>query len=258
MWALAAVLGCAFAYCGWRYYTDAYLPNRQITDADRHQRELFARIRPHTENITQTDADSTPDVEIQAEEDLHDPLAELRAENADTVGWLTIEGTNIDYPIVQAEDNGFYLQRGFDKQENYGLGCPFLDSRCKSLFSGLNSIVYAHHIKGNAAMFADIAKYKDSNFMEKYPTGTLLTADGVHDVRFFAYMTIPSTAPEYSIVTEEKERDGYIDSIYKDASYTAQISCTELKDKDDPHLLLLSTCTYEYWEARGVLVGVIE
>ena len=264
MWALVAVLCAALAFCGWRYYSDVYLPNKQITDADSAQRELFDSVRPSPERFVRTAEKPVSDTETpQAQTDEPtaetDPLAELKAANSDAVGWLTIDGTNIDYPVVQASDNGFYLQNGFDKEYNYGLGCPFLDSRCDSGFGGFNSIVYAHHIRGNQAMFGDIAKYKSSDFMKQYPTGTLLAADGVHEVRFFAYMTIPSTAFAYDTGIESKsDKEEYIDGIFDNANYTIELTPDELKENSGLHLLLLSTCTYEYWEARGVLVGVME
>ncbi len=256
---LVAVLAGAFAYCGWRYYMETYLPEKQLTDADTSQRELFKNVRPSPERFARTEGNPVSEEEQPSQADAPDPLAELKAANDEAVGWLTIDGTNIDYPIVQAKDNSFYLQNGFDKKYNYGLGCPFLDSRCDSDFGGFNSIVYAHHIRGNRAMFGDIAKYKSSSFMKQYPTGTLLTADGVHEVRFFAYMTIPSTAFAYRTgINNENDREEYIDEIFENANYTIDSTSDELKNNNELHLLLLSTCTYEYWEARGVLVGVIE
>ena len=203
-------------------------------------------------------AADTPDTEERPEIG-NDPLAELKAVNDEAVGWLTIDGTNIDYPIVQTADNSFYLQNGFDKKDNHGLGCPFLDSRCDGGFGGFNSIVYAHHIMGNQAMFADLTKYKSSAFMREYPRGKLLTAEGVHDVRFFAYMTIPSTASAYRTIFENSsDKDKYIDDIFGGANYTCELTADDLKNTDDLHLLLLSTCTFEYDEARGILAGVIE
>lgn len=262
MWLLVAVLGAAFVYCGYRYYRDVYIPNKQITDADSAQRELFGSVKPSAEKFRQAAEKPAPEgeeVSPQAAEPENSPLAELKEANGDAVGWLTIDGTNIDYPIVQAADNSFYLQNGFDKKYNSGLGCPFLDSRCDSGFKGFNSIVYAHHIKGDKAMFGDIAKYADSGFIQQHPAGKLLTADGAHDVRFFAYITIPSTGFVYETGLEEKpEKDGYIDALFGSANYTYGIAADELKEKDGLRLLLLSTCTYEYWEARGVLAGVVE
>ena len=246
---LVIVLLAVGGYCGWRYYNDVFLPNKQIKDADRSQREYFGEIKP--------DDVDTPDA--SEADGASERFAALTAENDEAVGWLTIDGTVIDYPVAQAADNYFYLDHGFDKQYNWGLGCPFLDYRCKSDFTGFNSLVYAHHISGYPAMFSEITYYKDSGFMAEHPTGVLLTKTGVHRVRFFAYMIIPN--PSFAYVTELKtksEKEKYIDDIFENAEYTSVYSAYELKKKNDLHLLLLSTCTYEYWQARGVLAGVIE
>ncbi|SDB58937.1 sortase B [Ruminococcaceae bacterium FB2012] len=248
---LIAVLVAAGIYCGYRYYKEAYLPRKQVADADAAQRELFGDIRPDIEAPDNKDGSSGTDAP--------DPLAELKAVNADAVGWITIDGTSIDFPVVQTTDNSFYLDKGFDKKYNYGLGCPFLDRRCKSDFRGFCSIVYAHHIQNSEAMFADIAEYKDSAFMKAHPEGLLLTSDGVHRVRFFAYLTIPSTSFAYNTdITDSDGKKDYIGRLFDEAKYTSGLTASELEKNDEPHLLLLSTCTYEYWEARGVLVGIIE
>ncbi len=252
LWAMVVILACAGIYCAKRYYDEAYLPRKQLKDADKEQRELFDRVRP---DVSVTEAQAV--IEENESQPEYDPLADLKAENDESVGWLTIDGTGIDYPIVQASDNSFYLQNGFDKQYNCGLGCPFLDYRCEG-FGESVSIVYAHHIQGEQAMFADIAKYKENSYMAAHPRGELLTADGMCEVDFFAYLNIPSDDYAYQVgLTEKSDRDGYIDHIFSSASYTSGFTADELK-RGDTRLLLLSTCTYEFWEARGVLVGVIK
>lgn len=249
---LVIVLVCAGAYCGWRYYSDVYRPNKQITDADKSQRELFDQIDPDPDDDDVDKKDGTSD-------DKDGLLHELTEINSDSVGWITIDGTVIDYPIVQSDDNYYYLDHGFDGEYNWGLGCPFLDYRCKSDFSDFCSIAYAHHISGYQAMFSDITLYKDPGFMESYPVGILTTKTKVHTVRFFAYMILPNPSFAYNFDFDTKvKRDAYIDNIYENAEYTSVYTAKELKEKKDINLLLLSTCTYEYWNARGVLAGVIE
>lgn len=241
-------------YCGWRYYSDVYLPNKKITDTEKEQRILFEKIKPDFELINSTlSAESTDDVTENT------PYQSLVSENGEAVGWITVEGTVIDYPVVQAADNAYYLNHGFDRNYNYGLGCPFLDYRCESDFNGFNSIIYAHHIQDYRALFSDITLYGDSAFMKQHPEGTLLTKNGVRKVRFFAYMVIPNPSFAYITgITAKKDRESYIDSIFKNAVYTNYYSSEEMKKNDKLRLLLLSTCSYDYWNARSVLAGVIE
>ncbi len=263
LWGLVALLTMAGCYCGYRYYSETYLPEKHIADADRLQNALFERIKPELASTEQAPACSTADSAVQetaaeTSEAQADPLAELLACNAEAVGWITVSGTNIDFPIVQTQDNAFYLHHGFDQQYNYDLGCPFLDYRCMGDFSGYNSVVYAHHMT-KRRMFADIALFKDSEFMQSCPYGILLTENGQHTVRFFAYLTVPSDSQLYQTeFSSQQEWEVYLDMLFLQASYTRSYSLEELKALENPHILLLSTCTFEYQEARGVLAGVIE
>ena len=246
----------AACWCGWRYYQEQILPEKELDEALDTQLQLYEQVRP-----TETAASETapPVSEISAPETTQpetDFLAEARAVNSEVAGWITIPGTHIDYPVAQAEDNEFYLHHGFDRAWNNKLGSPFLDCRCERGFTGFNSIVYAHHMT-RQRMFADIALYQDPAFMQSHPAGTLTLRDGVHPVSFFAYMTASSTAPVYQTVfLTDAERFEYLDSIFQEANYTQRFSAEELKRTDDLHLLLLSTCTFEFSEARGVLIGV--
>ena len=247
---LVVALIAGAGYCAYRYINDIYIPNHEITDAADEQRAYFDKINP----TIGADADETSSGASKAPS----AFESLKAQSNDAVGWIKIDGTVIDYPVVQTTDNSFYLNNGFDKEYN-GVGCPFLDYRCKSDFSSFVSIVYAHHIQGYQAMFADITRYADSSFMEAYPYGVLLTKTGVHRVRFFAYMLLPNPSFAYQTEQETKsDREGYIDEIFDQAAYTRTYTAQELKNKKDLHLLLLSTCSYEAWNARGVLAGVIE
>ena len=241
------VLLAAGAYCGGRYYQAEVLPEQQLTEANEQQEQLFDAIRPPEESSQQAS-----DGEPAAPEN---PLADAEAVNSDTVGWLTVPGTHIDYPVCQAADNDFYLHNGFDRKPNYGLGCPFLDYRCEGDFSGFNSIIYGHHIT-KQRMVADIAKYKDKEFFRAHPTGSLVLRDGTHEIRFFAYLTVPSTAPAYhAVFLTDGERQDYLDYLFAEAVWST-VDPAEIHT--DMHLILLSTCTYEFNEARGVLVGILQ
>lgn len=100
-----------------------------------------------------------------------EPLPELTAferyrvvqeQNSDFVGWLSIPGTNIDYPVMQTVDKpNFYLKRGFDKQySDYGV--PYVQENC-DLARSDNCVIYSHHMN-NGTMFADLCKYENEDF----------------------------------------------------------------------------------------------
>jgi sortase B len=237
------LLAGLLCWCAYRYYSEAILPEKQLDDANEQQLTLFSEIRPQTD--AQDSGTSAQDA----------PLTEAEKVNPGVVGWVRIPGTVIDYPIAQGDDNAFYLSHGFDGQENGKLGCPFLDYRCQPDFSGFNSIVYAHHLK-NHRMFADISLFADRAFMQNHPQGYLTLADGVHTVTFFAYLNVPSTAPAYhAVFVTEAEKQDYVSYIFSEAKYTQALGAEEIGT--DARLLLLSTCTYEFDNARGILAGLI-
>ncbi len=263
---LVFVLTAAGIYCGWRYYHDIYLPEKQIQNALAEQHVLFEHIRPEILNTPGTEILTEPEAEVQeetetvpesvqfseseiSEELTENPLFSCEEVNPEAVGWIYIPGTNIDFPVMQGQDNEFYLHHGADGLENGELGCPFLDCHCKSDFSGLNSIVYAHNIE-NQAMFADIALYASEEFMQAHPDGYLVLKDGLHVIDFFAYLSVINTAPVYQ--TNPPSRQEYIYWLLASAKYSRE---TELDE--NAHLLLLSTCTFETELTRGILVGII-
>ena len=261
---LAAIGG----FCGYRYYDTMYLPAKHLDNAIKKQADIIERIRPDMKESSvkasgnYRNTDGSPE-NVGAEPlnnsaALIDPLVSCEKVNDDIVGWITIPDTNIDLPIVQGEDNDLYLHNGVDGQYNYELGCPFLDYRCNGDFSGLDSIVYAHNME-NRGMFADVTLFRERSFLEAHKQGILTLKDGEHQVNFFAYMSISSTSPIYNTVfISQKDINEYIDLLYATADHTSFFSAEELKERSEPHLLLLSTCTFETEDSRGVLAGVIE
>ena len=257
---LVVVLAIAGCYCGYRYYSEVWKPEQELDSADAAQSEIIERVRPSIK-IPETKPE-TEMVSVAPEDDesgmnadremTEDPLAPCEEVNDQTVGWIYIPDTNVDFPIVQGEDNDFYLHNGVDGQYNYELGCPFLDCRCLGDFSGFNSIVYAHHMT-KRRMFADIALFKDQAFTQSHPVGYLTLTDGTHVVDFFAYLNVPSSAMVYQTeFYSTEDKSAYLQYIAENAVYTMDMGADS-----SSHLLLLSTCTYEYDEARGVLVGIV-
>lgn len=103
-------------------------------------------------------------------------IAPVLEQNADCIGWIFIDGTNINYPVMHTPDNPQkYLRLSFEKKYSQS-GVPFLDGRC-SLQDG-NLIIYGHNMK-NGTMFSNLKKYLDTDFREAHKTIEFQTADGV-------------------------------------------------------------------------------
>ena len=92
----------------------------------------------------------------------------LYRQNPDMAGWIKIDGTPVDYPVMYTPDNGdFYLDHGFDKEKTRS-GVPFIDARCAVNPLGSNTLVYGHHMK-NGTMFAALESYRDKDYCAKHP-----------------------------------------------------------------------------------------
>ena len=132
--------------------------------------------------MTEAPAESVTDAETETSvEPTERPAAErniqaLITENADCIGWLSIDGTNISYPVMHTpSDPQKYLRRNFYGKYSQS-GVPFLDSRCS--MNGGNLIIYGHNMK-NGTMFSDLKEYLNTDFLNAHRTVRLETADGV-------------------------------------------------------------------------------
>ena len=120
----------------------------------------------------------------------HD-ISILQEENSECVGWVSIEGTDIDYPVMWSpNDPDYYLDHSFEKTSNRH-GVPFLDSRC-NIDTADNLIIYGHHfVEGE--MFSTLHKYASYSFYEDHPVITLETAEGVSQYRIAAVLRVSGT-----------------------------------------------------------------
>lgn len=177
-------------------------------------------------------------------------FAALESINSDCVAWIRIDGTEIDYPVVQGHDNSFYLKHLFDGEWN-GAGCIFLDSRVNPDLSDRHSVLYGHHMK-NGTMFSDIAKYKDQTFYENHTTGMILTPTENYRIEFFAGYVAGADDENAWKVTFATE-DEYVDWLNETVGRSWFKS--EVIPTAEDRVITLSTCSYEFNNARFVLIG---
>ena len=147
------------------------------------EKEDFAAVAEIAElPMTEAPAESVTDTKTEpSAEPTEQPAAEhniqaLIAENSDCIGWLSIDGTNISYPVMHTpSDPQKYLRRNFYGQYSQS-GLPFLDGRCD--IQSTNLIIYGHNMK-NGTMFSDLKRYADKDFLNAHRTVKFETADGV-------------------------------------------------------------------------------
>ena len=117
-------------------------------------------------------------------EDNGPTFEELRAINPDVCAWITLDGTKIDYPVLQGEDNLTYINK--DVYGNFALaGSIFLDSNCDRSFQEKYSLLYGHHMAEHK-MFGDLDLYEKQKFFDKNQTGTLVLPDRSYKLEIFA------------------------------------------------------------------------
>ena len=181
---------------------------------------------------------------ISSESSVQPTSRNLYLENADMVGWIQIEGTSIDYPVMQTPaDPTYYLKHDFEKHYT-DYGCPFMQADCDVLCPSDNLIIYGHNMK-DGSMFADLAKYRSKDFWQTHKTVWFDTALGSYAYEIFAviHTTVQADAtdefPFYRFVDAEAPEDfaDYVSACQARALYDTGISA-EYGDK----LLTLSTC----------------
>ena len=201
-----------------------------------------------------TASPNLPDDESVSADDTVWPTVDfesLRETNPDVIGWIYIEGTEINYPVVQGADNSFYLSHLYDGTYN-SAGCIFMDVKCASDFSGKNSVLHGHHMK-NGSMFAGLVDYKKQGFYEKHTTAFLITPQERYKIQFFSGYVASEASRSWDISFTDDSFDIWLSEL-------AELSCfkSEIAPTIEDRVVTLSTCSYEFQDARFVLHGVLE
>ena len=182
------------------------------------EKEDFAAVAEIAElPMTEAPAESVTDAETEpSAEPTEQPAAErniqaLIAENADCIGWLSIDSTNISYPVMHTpSDPQKYLHRNFYGKYSQS-GVPFLDGRCD--IQSTNLIIYGHNMK-NGTMFADLKKYVDKDFLSAHRTVKFETADGVQTFTVTEVLKTNISNEWYNRISAEDGRQLILSTCY--------------------------------------------
>lgn len=190
---------------------------------------------------------TTASLELSAEvrQSLIDSAVSLNNAYPDALGWLYIPDTVISYPILQSDDNFYYLDHAYDGS-SLKAGSVFLDYRCEGRFQNPINIVYAHNMK-NGSMFAQITNFKNDIYFDSHKYGWLATPETVYRIDFFSLAVADWHDSLYDGDTPVSE---WIPHIYEKSAVKH-----ELTYSDDDRFVSFSTCSYEFTNARNILTG---
>ena len=232
-------IGCA-VYVG-KYFYDLHVAGSE-----------FEALRREVRSQETVDASGNYE-EKYAENGMLLSYYDIYNKNNDLCGWLRIKDTVIDYPVVQAKDNEYYLHRNFDKSYSYS-GIPFLDCECKPTASGL--IIYAHNMK-DGSMFSAVSKYENEDFYKNHRkiNYDTLYERGEYEIISVFRTTVGSKNEfkyyQYADIETERDFEEYVSAVKRLSVHDTGISAN-WGDK----LLTLSTCAYHTSNERLVVVAV--
>ena len=182
-------------------------------------------------------------------------VAVLMQDNRDTVGWIDVPGTKIQYPIVQGSDNEYYMHHTFAKKRNES-GAIFMDSACAPSFASFNTVIYGHNMN-DGTMFHLLHSYRDQSFANEHNFVEITQLHSKKRYRIFAAYISEGEEDfdfrSFSSTSEEKRRT-FIRALRK----RSEIDIPATVSVDD-QLLTLVTCTSGshpwYWVVHAVLVS---
>lgn len=158
-----------------------------------------------------TDAETEPSAEPTEQSTTEHNIPALIAVNGDCIGWLSIDGTNISYPVMHTpSDPQKYLRRNFYGKYSQS-GVPFLDGRCD--LQSTNLIIYGHNMK-NGTMFSDLKKYVDRDFLNAHRTVKFETEDGIRYFTVTKVLRTDITDAWYDRIAAEDGRQLILSTCY--------------------------------------------
>ncbi len=180
----------------------------------------------------------------------------LKAINPDTVGWVYIPGTSVNYPIVHTTNDDKYLTTDFNGQQTWGAtyGSIFLSAANAPDFSDANNIVYGHHLN-NGSMFAAIAGFDNADQFNAHRTVYILTPQGNYKLRSFSLVHVAADDPlAQTVFASEEERTAYAqDKITRSVVAASGIPAAA----DITRMFAFATCDNLPSDGRYVLYGYI-
>lgn len=228
----------------------------QQKNNEKYSAEL-ASIMSSSSSTDSWDAVHTKYPKITFPDGMNIKFADLYAINQDIVGWINIDGMSISYPVTQASDDTYYLKHNFYKEDSK-YGCIFMSAANSITSLDKNTVIYGHTMR-DGQMFAALHNYKSVDGFLASPIIEYNTLYKDYKFKVYAvYITNGDSSGDNGNLLDYTFTDLTTEEAF--AGYVAQLNQRQLYDtgvdiKPDDKLITLSTCTYEFDNARLVVVG---
>ncbi len=184
---------------------------------------------------------------------------DLRIQNSDVMGWITINGTNIDNPVYLTNNNDFYISHNMLKEKS-NHGALFFDcnNEITQYASSQNLTIYGHNMK-DGSMFASLLNYRKLDFYKENPTFSLTTLYGKNEYRVFAVMVMNASAADdngyiYNFITSDfPDQTAFIK--WADEAKERSIINTSVEISENDEILTLVTCSEDFKNSRFVVMA---
>ena len=174
----------------------------------------------------------------------------LKETNSNIYAWIYMEDSIINYPIVKGNDNSFYLNHSIDGKYNTN-GTLFVDCRNTDNFEDMVTYIYGHHMKNNT-MFGNLEFFKEQNYYDNHKEMYLFTKEKNYKLELFAGFTVADGSKIYNYI-DTKSNEEIVQYAKEKSNFKSNI---EILHEDK--IVVLSTCSYDYENARYVLLGVLK
>ena len=230
----------------------------QYTKGAETYEEAFDMARPPKLTVTpaplvraeaQEEEEADPDPNLVLLAAMH--IEELGKINPDALGWIAIPDTVISYPLLQTDDNEYYLHHTW-RGENSIVGAVFMDCRSSADMTDFNTIIYGHNMR-DGSMFGTMSDYLEQEHWRAHPSVYLVCGGTAYRSDIFAACEADVEGPVYQhLDKDEHEREAFI----AECLALSEIDTGIVPTADD-HILTLSTCTGRGYSNRWAVQAVL-
>ncbi len=182
-----------------------------------------------------------PEVEFEA----------LQTINPDVIGWIYMEDSPINYPVVQGVDNQQYIKKLADGSYN-SAGSIFMDYRNQPDLSDRHTVIYGHRMN-NGSMFGTVVNYKDQAYYDSHPRCLLMSPEANYKLEFFSGYVADLNDEAWKLeFASDEEFAAWLDEAIARSTFKSDVSPTA-----QDRIVTLSTCTRDNAYTRYVLLGVL-